>query len=237
MPPIEGAGENGEQREPGAENPGAQPETKKPLSFTQEEFNKIVTERVERAKNSALDSVKDKILDDDSLKAFRDWQKNQQDAEDKRKRDEGKFDEMLADLTATKDKEITDLKSSLEAERTGRNQERIQNEILKYAGQVSVAPEDVVLHLVRENIVRYSETDKRFYVFSGNEDQPVKYRESDGKPAEVKDAIDALLKAKPYLAKSDLKPGTGSTGSLFDSPPTENLRGQDRIKAGLKRKK
>lgn len=186
----EGAGGGGEG-EKGAEGEKGGEDEK---TFTQEELDRIVADRVSRAekKYEGVDPAEHKRLKEEE-------QKRQQDYDKKK----GNFEKVLKDTVEAKDKEIGALRDEL-------IKERVDNRLLSEASEQKALAPDQVVTLLKPNV---RVTDKGDIEVLDDTGAP---RYKGAEPFKINDLVGEFLEKNPHYLPAGAS-GSGSGGSRNSS--------------------
>lgn len=183
-------GQSGGSGDGGADNGGGSGAGDDDKRFGQDEVNRIVTERVNRAL-ARFDGV-----DADEYRKLKDAEAKRRQDEDKRK---GDFEKILRETTEEKDSEIKKLRDELRRERVD---SRLMRELSE---QKAVSPEQGVI-LLKSNV---RVTDSGELEVIDGEGKP---RYKGAEPIGVKELVAEFLEKNPHFAAAG-PAGSGSRGS------------------------
>jgi len=177
------------------------PEVQESKTFTQEELDRIVADRVARTKRQY-----DKRLDGIDLDEARQLLQRQQEAEIEKQKERGEFESILKQTVEKKDQEIRTYKQRLESQ-------LVDGALLSAASRNNAVSAEQVVQLVR-GAVRLSEDGTAEVVDSNG---TPRYNDS-GDPLSVDELDGDFLTTNPHFVKASVG-GAGSQGAVGGSTP------------------
>ena len=175
------------------------PEVQETKTFTQEELDRIVADRVARTKRQY-----DKRLDGIDLDEARQLLQRQQEAEIEKQKERGEFESILKQTVEKKDQEIRTYKQRLESQ-------LVDGALLSAASRNNAVSAEQVVQLVR-GAVRLSEDGTAEVVDSNG---TPRYNDS-GDPVSVDELVSDFLTTNPHFVKASVG-GAGSQGAVGGS--------------------
>jgi len=175
------------------------PEVQESKTFTQEELDRIVADRVARTKRQY-----DKRLDGIDLDEARQLLQDRQNAEIEKQKERGEFEEILKATVQKKDQEIQTYKQRLA-------HQLVDGALLEAASRNNAVSADQVSQLLRGS-VRLSE-DGTAEVYDAN--GTPRYNDQ-GDPLSVNELVGDFLSANPHFVKASAG-GAGSQGAVGGS--------------------
>jgi hypothetical protein len=175
------------------------PEVQESKTFTQEELDRIVADRVARTKRQY-----DKRLDGIDLDEARQLLQDRQNAEIEKQKERGEFEEILKATVQKKDQEIQTYKQRLA-------HQLVDGALLEAASRNNAVSADQVSQLLRGS-VRLSE-DGTAEVYDAN--GTPRYNDQ-GDPLSVNELVGDFLSANPHFVKASVG-GAGSQGAVGGS--------------------
>jgi len=175
------------------------PEVQESKTFTQEELDRIVADRVARTKRQY-----DKRLDGIDLDEARQLLQDRQNAEIEKQKERGEFEEILKATVQKKDQEIQTYKQRLA-------HQLVDGALLEAASRNNAVSADQVSQLLRGS-VRLSE-DGTAEVYDAN--GTPRYNDQ-GDPLSVNELVGDFLSANPHFVKASVG-GAGSQAAVGGS--------------------
>ncbi len=175
------------------------PEIQESKTFTQEELDRIVADRVARTKRQY-----DKRLDGIDLDEARQLLQRQQEAEIEKQKERGEFESILKQTVEKKDQEIMTYKQRLESQ-------LVDGALLSAASRNNAVSAEQVVQLVR-GAVRLSEDGTAEVVDSNG---TPRYNDK-GDPVSVDELVGDFLTTNPHFVKASVG-GAGSQGAVGGS--------------------
>jgi hypothetical protein len=175
------------------------PEVQETKTFTQEELDRIVADRVARTKRQY-----DKRLDGIDLDEARQLLQRQQEAEIEKQKERGEFESILKQTVEKKDQEIRTYKQRLESQ-------LVDGALLSAASRNNAVSAEQVVQLVR-GAVRLSEDGTAEVVDSNG---TPRYNDK-GDPVSVDELVGDFLTTNPHFVKASVG-GAGSQGAVGGS--------------------
>ena len=175
------------------------PEVQESKTFTQEELDRIVADRVARTKRQY-----DKRLDGIDLDEARQLLQRQQEAEIEKQKERGEFESILKQTVEKKDQAIKTYKQRLESQ-------LVDGALLSAASRNNAVSAEQVVQLVRGS-VRLSEDGTAEVVDSNG---TPRYNDS-GDPVSVDELVGDFLTTNPHFVKASVG-GAGSQASVGGS--------------------
>lgn len=175
------------------------PETQEQKMFTQEELDRIVSDRIARTKRQY-----DKRLDGLDLDQARAALQREADAEVEKQKERGEWEEILKTTAQKKDQRIAELEKRLESQ-------EIDGALLSAAGRHNAVSAEQVMQLVR-NMVRLSQDGTAEVVDSNG---TPRYNDS-GDAMSVDELVSDFLAVNPHFVKAS-SGGAGSQAAVGGS--------------------
>lgn len=190
------------------------PEVQETKTFTQEELDRIVADRVARTKRQY-----DKRLDGIDLDEARQLLQRQQEAEVEKQKERGEFESILKQTVEKKDQEIMTYKQRLESQ-------LVDGALLSAASRNNAVSAEQVVQLVR-GAVRLSEDGTAEVVDSNG---TPRYNDS-GDPVSVDELVSDFLTTNPHFVKAS-SGGAGSQGAVGGGSTNKPLSYSDLVAMG-----
>ena len=190
------------------------PEVQETKTFTQEELDRIVADRVARTKRQY-----DKRLDGIDLDEARQLLQRQQEAEVEKQKERGEFESILKQTVEKKDQEIMTYKQRLESQ-------LVDGALLSAASKNNAVSAEQVVQLVR-GAVRLSEDGTAEVVDSNG---TPRYNDK-GDPVSVDELVSDFLTTNPHFVKAS-SGGAGSQGAVGGGSTNKPLSYSDLVAMG-----
>lgn len=190
------------------------PEVQEVKTFTQEELDRIVADRVARTKRQY-----DKRLDGLDLDKAKELLQREADAEVEKQKERGEWEEILKTTVGKKDQRIADLEKRLESR-------EIDGALLTAASRHNAVSSEQVVQLTR-SAVRLSQ-DGTAEVVDAN--GTPRYNDS-GEPLSVDELVSDFLTANPHFVKAS-SGGAGSQGAVGGGSTNKPLSYSDLVAMG-----
>ena len=190
------------------------PEVQETKTFTQEELDRIVADRVSRTKRQY-----EKRLEGIDLDEAKTLLQRQQEAEIEKQKERGEFESILKQTVEKKDQEIRTYKQRLESQ-------LVDGALLAAASRNNAVSAEQVGQLLRGS-VRLSE-DGTAEVYDAN--GTPRYNDS-GEPLSVDELVGDFLTANPHFVKAS-SGGAGSQGAVGGGSTNKPLSYSDLVAMG-----
>lgn len=190
------------------------PEVQETKTFTQEELDRIVADRVARTKRQY-----DKRLDGLDLDKAKELLQREADAEVEKQKERGEWEEILKTTAQKKDQQIAELKKTLEIR-------EIDGALLTAASRHNAVSSEQVVQLTR-SAVRLSQDGKAEVVDANG---TPRYNDS-GDPLTVDELVSDFLTANPHFVKAS-SGGAGSQGAVGGGSTSKPLTSSDMLAMG-----
>ena len=190
------------------------PEVQETKTFTQEELDRIVADRVARTKRQY-----DKRLDGLDVDKAKELLQREADAEVEKQKERGEWEEILKTTAQKKDQQIAELKKTLEIR-------EIDGALLTAASRHNAVSSEQVVQLTR-GAVRLSQDGKAEVVDANG---TPRYNDS-GDPLTVDELVSDFLTANPHFVKAS-SGGAGSQGAVGGGSTSKPLTSSDMLAMG-----
>ena len=190
------------------------PEVQEAKTFTQEELDRIVADRVARTKRQY-----DKRLDGLDLDKAKELLQREADAEVEKQKERGEWEEILKTTAQKKDQQIAELKKTLEIR-------EIDGALLTAASRHNAVSSEQVVQLTR-SAVRLSQDGKAEVVDANG---TPRYNDS-GDPLSVDELVGDFLATNPHFVKASAG-GAGSQGAVGGGSTSKPLTSSDMLAMG-----
>ena len=164
--------------------------------FSQSDLDDIVSKRVLRERKKWEDKYKE--LD---VEGYEKWQNQQKKLELENQKKKGEFEKILKDTVDTKDKEISNLQSTL-------NKQLIEGQLMSSASSNGANKPSQVVSLLRGNL-KLGENGS----VEVNDDKGVQRYNKQGDPLTINELVKEFLDTNPHF-QSPTPSGTGSVGKV-----------------------
>ncbi len=165
-------------------------------SFTQEQVDKMVSDRLARERKKT-----DKKYAGVDVDAYKGWQAEQEQAEVDRQKERGDFESILKTAVGKKDDEISQLKNRLIAT-------EVDGSLLRAASSLNAVSPDQVVSLLR-NQVRLGDDGNAEVI----DNQGVLVYGGNGESKKVADLVGDFLTTNPHFVRASVS-GVGSVGKV-----------------------
>ena len=164
--------------------------------FSQSDLDDIVSKRVLRERKKWEDKYKELDVD-----GYEKWQTQQKKLELENQKKKGEFEKILKDTVDTKDKEISNLQSTL-------NKQLIEGQLMSSASSNGANKPSQVVSLLRGNL-KLGENGS----VEVNDDKGVQRYNKQGDPLTINELVKEFLDTNPHF-QSPTPSGTGSVGKV-----------------------
>ena len=164
--------------------------------FSQSDLDDIVSKRVLRERKKWEDKYKE--LD---VEGYEKWQTQQKKLELENQKKKGEFEKILKDTVDTKDKEISNLQSTL-------NKQLIEGQLMSSASSNGANKPEQVVSLLRSNL-KLGENGS----VEVHDDKGVQRYNKQGDPLTINELVKEFLDTNPHF-QSPTPSGTGSVGKV-----------------------